>query len=88
MLFQQIGYGFYFDYHPAFNQKVSEILTDNLLLIPDFKRKLVFNPQSPVSELNHQRFLINFFKKSITQYLIYLKYGSSDLISNIINIHF
>ena len=70
MLSQQIGNGFYLDDHPVFNQQVSEILTDNLLFVTDFKRDLVFNTHPPAAELNHQRFLINFFKKPITQNLI------------------
>ena len=83
MLSQQIGNGFYLDDHSAYNQQVGEILTDNLLFVTDFQRDLVFNTQPPAAELNHQRFLINFFKKPITQNLIDLKYGASDLISNI-----
>lgn len=65
MLWNQLLDGFQFNKHTTFNDNVSNLLSNNLVLIIDGNWHLRRNRKTETSQFNHQSVFVNLLQKTI-----------------------
>ena len=74
------------NYDTFVDQKVSDKLTDQNILVTNFNPVLLGNPKSDLLEFYSQRVFVNLFQKSGPENIAHLMHAADDLLGNLIQL--